>query len=329
MGEITADQALAGWRAEGITVIEMPDWRKRNRDSRGPSGPKHGMVNHHTGSDIDPKAAYAYADGLLQEGYSSLPGPLCHTGIAPDGVLYAIGWGRTNHAGGGGSNVLSAVINEQIPTGPPNAGNSNGVDGNGPFWGNENMYSGLHPMSAAAWATNVRWNAALARIKGWTEKSSISHGEWSSDKWDIGAGSPQNWEHTQQLMNQMRADIKACLALPPGVWGRGATPAQVDKIESARVAAKVEAIKQAVLAKAEAATLNALRSTTMRIVQNGKSQYVAYGDGTFAPLYTGSQGAVIGRLSGLPPVVYTDEEWLVFKAVYTDRRTPAVAKPTV
>lgn len=211
---LTASQALAAFRAEGLRIVELPSWPTRNRAGHGAWGGVNGVMIHHTGSDIDPRAAQVYADGLLQEGYSTLPGPLCHSGISPDGTVFMVGWGRTNHAGGGDPAVLQAVIDEAIPTRKPQVGNLRGTDGNAHFYGVEVMYSGSHPMAAAQRAAAVRWAAALCRAHGWSARSVIGHGEWSNDKWDPGSES----------MDAFRRDVQALLDKPAGASSTPSSP---------------------------------------------------------------------------------------------------------
>jgi hypothetical protein len=218
---MTADQRVAAFRAEGLRVVELPGWRTNNRAGHGAWGPWHGMVNHHTGSDVDIKAQYDYANGVLSDGYSTLLGPLCQEGLGTDATLYMVGNGRCNHAGGGDPAVLAAVINDAVPMDRelrPAFGNSTPGkgDGNAPFTGLEVMYSGGHAMTPEQYLGMVRWNVAQCRFAGWSGASAIGHREWSRDKVDPGV----------VFMPHLRKDIDAALALPPGVWGR-TTPTPV------------------------------------------------------------------------------------------------------
>ena len=146
---------------------------------------------------------------LCRNGYVELPGPLCHGVIDKAGVVHLIGYGRTNHAGGGDPNVLQAVIDERYGDRPPvpRVGNANGIDGNRHFYGFEciNLGDGKDEWPAAQVEAMVRASAALDRAHGWSEKSSIAHREWSSDKPDpAGPGMPS--------MPTFRARIKERLA---------------------------------------------------------------------------------------------------------------------
>jgi hypothetical protein len=173
-------------RARGVKVVEMPNWKTTNRNSVGPWSDVFGIVEHHTGSDtVDP---YGYA-GFLQRGSSALIGPLCQFSTAPNGDLYMIGWGRCNHAGGGDPNVLAAVKADAVPLDrelKPAFGNTTGVDGNRAFYGNEIMYSGGHPMTAAQLETTIVVDVVICEYHHWTGASVIAHREWSKDKPDPG-----------------------------------------------------------------------------------------------------------------------------------------------
>jgi hypothetical protein len=183
-----------------------------------------GFIWHHTGADVTDPAAYAKS--TLWNGISGLPGPICHFGLAPDGTLYLVGWGRANHAGGGDPVSLNHVINEDY-TGQlhPTLGNSNGVDGNSHFYGCEIMYSGSHKMTDAQYKTALKLSAAIIDFHGWTEKSVIAHGEWSSDKWDPGYA-------PGKIMNMVdvRTDVKAVKAAGPNPAPTPTTPTTYRRI---------------------------------------------------------------------------------------------------
>lgn len=218
---LTATQFAAALRAEGLTVIEYDGWRTHNRNHKGPWGPVHGSLQHHTVS-----SGTASSVALCRNGYAELPGPLCHGVIDKTGTVHLIGYGRTNHAGGGDPNVLQAVIDERYGERPPvpRVGNANGIDGNRHFYGFEciNLGDGKDPWPAEQVEAMVRSSAALDRAHGWTEKSSIAHREWSSDKPDpAGPGMPS--------MPAFRARIKERLAHaaswnPPADPGPGPQP---------------------------------------------------------------------------------------------------------
>jgi hypothetical protein len=203
---LTAAAFAVALRAEGLTIVELDGWATHSRNHRGPWGPVHGVLIHHTGSDTKDPAGYA--KNVLYDGYAGLPGPLCQVGIAPDGVVYLTGYGRCNHAGGGDPVVLDAIIADRMPYDSemtPHRGNADGVDGNSRLYGAEVMYSGGHPMTAAQYDATVRFAAAVCRAHGWTAGSVAGHREWSDDKPDPG----------RVDLGALRRDVRARLSMSP------------------------------------------------------------------------------------------------------------------
>lgn len=212
---MTSAQLIAQLKKWGIKYVEVKSWATHNRNSVGSWSDLKGFIWHHTGADTSSPATYA--GGVLYNGISGLPGPLCHFGLAPDGTVYLVGWGRANHAGGGDPVVLNKVISEDYSGQlKPTKGNSNGTDGNKNFYGVEIMYSGSHKMTDAQYRTALKLSAAICEFHGWSEKSCIAHGEWSSDKWDPGYA-------PGKIMNMVtvRTDIKNTIKAGP----KGTTPA--------------------------------------------------------------------------------------------------------
>jgi len=214
---MTATQIVAQLKKWGIKYKEVKSWESHNRNSKGAWGGMNGFIWHHTGADVKAADAASYAGSTLYNGLSTLPGPLCHFGLAPDGTVYLVGWGRANHAGGGDPAVLNHVINEDY-TGQlkPTKGNSNGVDGNAHFYGVEIMYSGSRKMTDAQYQTGLKLSAAILDFHNWTEKSVIGHGEWSNDKWDPGYASGKIMD-----MAKIRKDVAATVKAGP----KGTAPA--------------------------------------------------------------------------------------------------------
>lgn len=193
-----SDQTLVSiLRDENVKLREVPGWQKHNRNPGRAWGPINGVMVHHTGSNTSGNGE-AYNRNILWSGYSGLPGPLCHFGVAPDGTVWLNSNGRANHAGGGDPNVLTKVVAESYSALKPAIGNSGGTDGNRHFYGLEVMYSGGSAMSSAQHDSVVRICAAICRHYGWSAKSTIGHREWSADKWDPGATD----------MDKLRADVQ-------------------------------------------------------------------------------------------------------------------------
>ncbi|MFJ6659722.1 N-acetylmuramoyl-L-alanine amidase [Streptomyces sp. NPDC091377] len=174
---MSAARLLSALRSEGLEVVEVGDWRDHNRNRKGPWGPVHGVMIHHTVTKGSAKTVQ-----ICRNGYASLPGPLCHGVITKDGRVHLVGYGRANHAGLGDDDVLRAVIAEkQLP-----ADNESNTDGNAHFYGFEceNLGDGKDPWSAAQLDAIARAAAAICRVHGWSERSVIGHLEWQPGKID-------------------------------------------------------------------------------------------------------------------------------------------------
>jgi len=200
---IDADELVAALKREGLTVVQVGQWRTHNRNHVGPWGPVHGVMIHHTVT-----AGSAWTVRLCQEGHETLPGPLCHGVITKDGRVHLVGHGRANHAGLGDDDVQVAVREE---TALPPAGERN-TDGNRFFYGFEceNLGDGEDPWPPAQLDAIERAAAALCRHHGWKAESVIGHLEWQPGKID-----PRGFS-----MTTMRARIRERLDHVPG-WTRG------------------------------------------------------------------------------------------------------------
>ncbi|WP_030895381.1 N-acetylmuramoyl-L-alanine amidase [Streptomyces sp. NRRL S-474] len=211
---LTATRLVAALKAEGCAVHEVGGWRTNNRNHKGPWGPVHGVMIHHTvtgpGTDVV---------DLIYHGHSALPGPLATGCITKDGVVHLTGNGRANHAGGGDGDVLDAVIGESYGTYPPptheHDGSAGAVDGNARFygWECENKGDGKDPWPQVQYDAIVKATVAVCRAHGWGHKSTIGHLEWSDWKPD-----PRGFD-----MAGFRRDVADALALPAGRW-RGEDP---------------------------------------------------------------------------------------------------------
>jgi hypothetical protein len=173
-------------RTEGVTVVEVGSWKTHNRNSKGPWGPVHGVLIHHTVT-----RGTATTVKICRDGHSALPGPLCHGVIAKDGRVHLVGYGRANHAGLGDPDVLTAVIAE---TKPP-ADNEATVDGNRHFYGFEceNLGDGKDPWPDAQIEAIVRVIAAICRYHDWSARRALRHLDWQPGKIDP-RGPGMDWD---------------------------------------------------------------------------------------------------------------------------------------
>lgn len=174
---MSAGKFLDALKDEGVTVVEVGDWRTHNRNHKGPWGPVHGVMIHHTVTK-----GTANTVRICRDGYAGLPGPLCHGMIAKNGTVHLVGYGRANHAGNGDDDVLRAVIAEKAL--PPD--NEANTDGNRHFYGFEceNLGNGTDPWPAAQLEAIERVSAAICRVHGWGAPSVIGHLEWQPGKID-------------------------------------------------------------------------------------------------------------------------------------------------
>lgn len=211
---LSASKLLKVLRDEGLQVVEHRSWRTHNRNHKGPWGPMHGVMIHHTVTSGTQNSV-----DICYNGHSSLPGPLCHGVIAKDGTVHMVGNGRANHAGLGDDDVLRAVINE---TALP-ADNEANTDGNRYFYGFEcvNLGNGKDPWPAAQLEAIEKASAAICRAHGWSYRSVIGHKEWQPGKVD-----PRGF-----TMDSMRARIKARLGGRPDGPGKPPAPKPPAKYE--------------------------------------------------------------------------------------------------
>ncbi|MFE4333963.1 N-acetylmuramoyl-L-alanine amidase [Streptomyces sp. NPDC056831] len=174
---LTASAFLSALRGEQVDVVEVGSWRTHNRAGHGAWGPMNGVMIHHTvtsGTD--------HSVAICRDGYSTLPGPLCHGVIDKAGTVHLVGYGRANHAGLGDDDVLAAVIAERaLP-----ADNEANTDGNSRFYGFEciNMGDNADPWPEAQVEAIARAAAGLCRAHGWGAESVIGHSEWQPGKVD-------------------------------------------------------------------------------------------------------------------------------------------------
>lgn len=194
---MTPTQVMSQLKKWGVPFQEYRNWKTHNRNHKGAFSNVNGFMVHHTGSDAKDQRE------LLYNGYSGLPGPLCHFGLAQDGTVHLIGWGRANHAGLGDPDVLDAVIKEK----PAPVDDEARIDFNARFYGVEIWYSGSHKMTDAQYKTLLLLSAAVLDFHGWNQYSVIAHGESGSPgKWDPGYAPGKMMD-----MDDVRDDIASAL----------------------------------------------------------------------------------------------------------------------
>ncbi|MCG3043333.1 peptidoglycan-binding protein [Streptomyces sp. S1A] len=202
---LTPGRLLAALRDEGLHTAEHRDWRRHHRNHKGAWGPVNGVMIHHTVT----RGTAATVD-LCYDGYTGLPGPLCHGVIDKAGTVHLVGGGRANHAGLGDGRVLRSVIAETAAPRPL----KDDTDGNARFYGFEavNLGDGKDPWPEEQLEAIARAAAALCRAHGWNERSVIAHKEWTRTKID-----PRGFS-----MDRMRSHIARILAAAPSAGGGAA-----------------------------------------------------------------------------------------------------------
>lgn len=206
---MTKAQWLEAMTGEGLVVVEQGDWWNRERDDETGKafGPVNGVVIHHT--------AGVNSLNVVVNGVSGLPGPLCHGYMPKSGKIHMISGGRANHAGTFAQNAWNAVLAESPVHPYPDSAEP--IDANDHTYGLEieNLGNGEDPYPLEQYQAAVKWATAICRFHGWTEHSVIGHKEGTRRKIDPKgpvAGGPLF------TMDRFRADVRAALALPAGVW---------------------------------------------------------------------------------------------------------------
>lgn len=174
---LSATRVISQFKAFRVSVETHGNWTRHNRNHKGKWGPVHGVMVHHTVTSGTSRSL-----SIVRDGYSGLPGPLCHGLIDKEGVVHMVGWGRTNHAGLGDASVLRAVVAESALPRPK----FQTTDGNARFYGFEciNLGNGRDPWPEKQLDAIARASAAICKAHGWTEKSVIGHLEWQTGKID-------------------------------------------------------------------------------------------------------------------------------------------------
>lgn len=164
-----------------------------------------GELEHHTGGG-SASASYLYFLAVTGRPAEGIPGPLCNEATDSGGTVHVLAVGRANHAGSGSAATRDKVMSENYPgykseisPGP------DAINGNPIYYGNEWIYSGTRPPTAAQYRAAVLAAAARADAHGWTALSFIAHREHTRRKKDpFGA-----------LMYRFRTDVAMVLRAGP------------------------------------------------------------------------------------------------------------------
>jgi hypothetical protein len=202
-----ANAVAAGLRYNGVPVSFEPGWEARGNGFVFPNGRPQGLICHHTGDN------YGAGLSILVNGRPDLDPPLCNCCTYPDGRIHIIAAQPANHAGAAAGKSLGPFA----PTGLFNPR----------VWGNEIMYPGVKPMTAAQRHSALVLGGVILGILGKADAGWVrGHFETSGEgKWDPGAGNG-----SQSIdMTRFRADIWGALTgavllgddMPAGEWTTG------------------------------------------------------------------------------------------------------------
>ena len=200
---LTLTQIVAAYRKWHVPHKVYPGAGTRGRP--GGITDAIGITEHHTGGG---SASSSYLYFLFVSGRASegIPGPLCSEATDSGGTVWIGAVGRANHAGMGSSVTRDRVRAESYPgyTSELRPG-PDAINGNPLYYGNEWIYSGTRPPTAAQYRAAVLAAAARCDAHGWSALSAFAHREHSRRK-----GDPYGVS-----MAQFRRDVRACLDAGP------------------------------------------------------------------------------------------------------------------
>lgn len=187
-----AHAVAAGLRYNGITVRFHPGYERRGNGQSFPAAGPDGSLTHHTGG------AYDGGLSLLVDGRRDLSGPLCNQCTYADGSVTIIAANPANHAGAAGGSWARPF---------PDTRNFNRL-----VWGNEVMFPGTEPWTAAQYRTARVTAAVVVAIRKRGVEWARAHYETSvTGKWDPGIG---NGRHEWFPFDRFRTEIPAALTVP-------------------------------------------------------------------------------------------------------------------
>jgi hypothetical protein len=184
-----------GMRYNGVHVDFEPGWETRGNGQTFPNGQPDGELTHHTG------APYGGGYSVLVHGRSDLPGPLCNISTWPTapagyvGHITVIAAHPANHAGAAGGSWARPF---------PDTRNFNRL-----VWGNEVMYPGFQPWTAAQYRTARIAAAVVCGIRRRGAEWARGHYETSvTGKWDPGIGNGRaEWFPMARFRREMPAAL--------------------------------------------------------------------------------------------------------------------------
>lgn len=179
---LTLAQIIAAYTKWNVLFTVYPGAGTRGRP--GGYTDVAGELEHHTGGG-SASSSYLYFLFVTGRPDEGIPGPLCSEATDAGGRVWVGAVGRANHAGMGSSVTLAHVKAEdyagyttELGPGPDT------VNGNPRLYGNEWIYSGTRPPTAAQFRGAALAAAARADAHGWTALSFEAHREHTRRKND-------------------------------------------------------------------------------------------------------------------------------------------------
>lgn len=184
-----ANAVATGLRYNAVPVSFEPGWETRGNGYAFPGGQPQGLITHHTGS------GYGAGLAILINGRPDLDGPLCNCCTYPDGRIHIIAAHPANHAGASGGRSMGPLPVTRLF--------------NSRVWGNEVMYPGTQPWTAAQYRSARVLAGVICGILGVSVEHARAHAETSiTGKWDPGKGEGPGVTFP---MDRFRAEVWAAL----------------------------------------------------------------------------------------------------------------------
>ncbi len=178
-------------RAERLEVVEVPGWKTRGR-TYADFNPR-GSCNHHTAGPPDRPDRRTPSLGIVINGRSDLPGPLCNVYLGYDRKTYVVAAGLANHAGNPDKPIL-------------------GMEGNWHAYGLEIEHTGTSHLPTDMVKIAAKIHAALLRGRKLPASQVVQHHEWApSRKVDLGTsmhGDTKPWPTAAQFRKLIASELE-------------------------------------------------------------------------------------------------------------------------
>jgi hypothetical protein len=211
MSQVTPTSLVEALKDWGVDAVPWePDGQPWHAHTTAGGWAPIGVLHHHTTGPAEVLTSTAWVTAtlkVLRDGRKNLVGPLCHLAPAMNPAtgkarVWLIGWGNTNHAGMGCSDI-DALVRRGVYT--PRKPGPDDADGNPLYWGLEYVHpGGSTPWPDALLDAGHRAAAAICDAEGWHRDSwggsQIEHRQRTARKPDRSwTGSVQDAVHALAL----------------------------------------------------------------------------------------------------------------------------------